>query len=230
MELRCPSCGQSADSSEFIRNFCKECFAGHFTLAVIPTVIDIGRCAVCSRIRQGDQWVSENKRVLTQIVTAKVKSQYSPRVTDIQLREGRNLFDVMLTVEYTVDGAKIERRVPIRLKFDQIQCVDCSREAGGYFDSVIQFRLLEDVERKQLAEEMTKLEPKVKKFVKQLTAHGGRVHKLERTETGFDINAAGITPAMQTSHAICRKVKHTRKLVGRKNGRDLYRHTFCLRF
>ncbi|MDP3742131.1 MAG: NMD3-related protein [Candidatus Micrarchaeota archaeon] len=230
MDLHCPSCGGVKDSGEFIRNFCKECFAAHFALAQIPPVIDIGRCAVCSRNRHGDQWVEENKRVLTAIMTGKVKSPYSPVVTDVQLREGRNLFDAVLTIQYTVDGVKIERRVSIRLKFDQIQCVDCSRESGGYFDTVVQFRLLEEVERKQLVEEMEKLEPKVKKFVKQLTAHGGRVHKLERTETGFDIHAAGITPAMQTSHAICRKVKHTRKLVGRKNGKDLYRHTFCLRF
>ncbi|MFH1247464.1 MAG: hypothetical protein V1644_03720, partial [Candidatus Micrarchaeota archaeon] len=102
--------------------------------------------------------------------------------------------------------------------------------SGGYFDTVIQFRLLEDVERKNRDDEITKLEPKVKKFMKQLEAHSGRVHKLEKTETGFDIHAAGITPSMQTSHAICRNVRHTRKLVGRKNGKDLYRHTFCLRF
>ncbi len=230
MELHCPSCGKTADSAEFIRNFCKDCFAAHFSLAEIPDVIEVQRCAVCAKVRRIDEWVTENKRVLTDIITMKIKSPYPHVIAEVRLKEGRNSFDASFPIEYNVDGVKIERHASLRLKFDQIQCIDCSREAGGYFDSVIQFRLLEEVHRKDLDAALESLEPKVKKFARQLETRGGRLHKLEKTETGFDIHAAGITPAMQASHAVCRKVKHTRKLVGKKKGKDLYRHTFCLRF
>lgn len=230
MNRKCPSCGKSEEKSEFIKEFCSECFVKHFELAELAPVIGVVRCTVCGRIKKENEWVEENKASLSEIIKSKFKSAYIFSFSNVLLKQSRKGFTVLLDVEFQVDNKKVANQFSNQLIFEQTQCMDCSRDTGGYYDSIVQFRLLNEVQRKERQEAIAKLEPKLKKFVKTLERHGGRLHKVEETETGFDLYTAGITPSMQASHAICDNVKHTRKLIGRKKGKDLYRHTFCLRF
>lgn len=230
MNRRCPSCGDIEKKDEFVKNFCPQCFSHHFQLAEVPEDVVVTRCTVCGRIKKESEWIRENKQALTEIITKKIKSQYSPIILEVFLKERAKGFDTLIDFEFNVDGAKLKKRYAVRIDFEQTQCKDCSRDTGGYYDSVVQLRFLEEVERKQRAEAVKKLQGKVKKFIRALEFRGGRLHKVEETETGIDLYTAGITPSMQASHEVCDNVKHTRKLITRKNGRDLYRHTFCLRF
>jgi nonsense-mediated mRNA decay protein 3 len=230
MNRRCPSCGDIEKKDEFVKNFCPQCFTHHFQLAEVPEEVVVTRCTVCGRIKKESEWIRENKQALTEIITKKIKSQYSPIILEVFLKERRKGFDTLVDLEFDVDDAKLKKRYAVRIDFEQTQCVDCSRDTGGYFDSIVQLRLLDEVEPKEREGKIKKLESKVKKLIRALEFRGGRLHKVEQVETGFDVYVGGITPAMQASHEVGEKVKHTRKLITRKNGKDLYRHTFCLRF
>ena len=225
MNRRCPSCGKTEEKQEFVKNFCPECFASCFPLADIPILVEVTRCTVCGRIKSGFEWVNENKQVLTAIIAAKIKSLYSPVVSEVVLRERRSGFDTRFNVDFTVDDKIIGKKCFIRIEFMQTQCVDCSRDTGGYYDTIVQLR-----SNKEREVPFDGFESKVKKVTKLVEQRGGRVMKVEEVENGFDLYVGGITPAMQASHAVGEKVKHTRKLIGRKKGKDLYRHTFCVRF
>lgn len=230
MSRRCPSCGATEQKNEFVKNFCPQCFAIHFPLAQVPEELVVTRCTVCGRIKKENEWVRENKQALTDIIANKIKSQYGAAILEVFLKERRKGFDALIDLEFEVDSRKLKKRYAVRVEFEQTQCVECSRDTGGYYDSIVQLRLFEDVERKEREEGIKKLESKVKKLIRALEFRGGRLHKVEQVETGFDVYVGGITPAMQASHEVGEKVKHTRKLITRKNGKDLYRHTFCIRF
>ncbi len=222
----CPSCGKTDIGNSFINNFCMDCFSKHFKLVDAPAEIEISRCSVCSKVKTGVEWVREDKRVLSKIIEAHLRPQYPYSIASIELRGGRrNCFDALVNLRFTVNSSIVPIPLHLVLKFNQVQCLQCSREQGGYYDSIVQLRFLKEQDR-----QAEKLESKIKKLERILGEKGGYVRKIEEVETGFDIYTAGITPTMQASHALCRNVKHTRKLIGRKNGKDLYRHTFCLRF
>ncbi len=224
MEKTCPSCGAKERASEFVKNFCEKCFTANFPLSVLPDTLEIARCSVCGRIKFID-WIKENGRSLLEIIASKLKSNYNPVIVDVHFKGRRNAFDVSLTVNYTVEGKKIEQKEKTAIIFKQTQCFDCSRETGGYYDSIIQLRFKEET-----PVEIEKLEAKLKRLEKLLVERGGRINKIETTKTGLDVFVSGITPAMQASNLIGDKVLHTRKLVGKKKGKDLFRHTFCIRF
>ena len=225
MARRCPSCGKLEENQVFIKNFCKECFSSHFQLAKLPTSIEVTRCTVCGRVRIGNNWMEKNKRTLGEVLKSNFKSQYKNTLKDFELKGGRrNMFDVHFEVEFNIEGSNFVLPFTTIIKFMQTQCVDCSRESGGYYDTIVQLRSKTDAEYP-----VDQMEAKIKRLDKLIAERGGYIRKTEKTETGFDVFVAGITPAMQASHQLSDKVKHTKKLIGRKNGKDLYRHTFCVR-
>ncbi len=225
MAKRCPSCGESEAGEKFIKNFCKYCFSKNFPLVELPEVIEISRCSVCGRIKVAHDWIDENKETLSGVISTKLKSDYSPHLTSISLRQQHTGFLTSIVIKLAVDGQVVELQRTILIKFIATQCFDCSREQGGYYDSIIQLRSAEDT-----VYPVEKMKAKLKKIERLVGERGGYVRKVEEVETGFDMFVAGITQALQASHDVCEKVKHTRKLIGRKNNKDLYRHTFCLRF
>lgn len=225
MKHKCPSCGKPEENSEFINNFCRACFTAHFTIAKLPTRIEITRCAVCGMIKNANAWEEENKKSISEIVTRNLKSNSPFKIKDVQLRGGqRNAFNTNLEVEFEINGKKITRQLFTVVKFDQTQCINCSREQGGYYDTIIQLR-----SGTEQPIPIETLNSKTKKLDKLIRYRGGYVRKTEETAGGLDVYVSGITPSMQAAHAIGDTVKHTRKLIGRKNGKDLYRHTFCVR-
>ena len=224
MNKTCPSCGKREKDDEFVKNFCPACFAARFSITKLPEAIEINRCSVCGRIKF-IEWIEQNKRALLEIIASKLKSIYDPVITGVEFRFGRKGIDTFIEVEYNVEGKKVKKKEHTFISFEPTQCLDCSRVSGGYFDSIIQIR-----SNKDEPVEMEKLEVKAKKAMKEVEKRGGRVHKVKSVETGIDIYTAGITPSLQASHYFGEKVKHTRKLIGRKRGKDLYRHTFCIRF
>ncbi|MBI4406509.1 hypothetical protein HY571_01195 [Candidatus Micrarchaeota archaeon] len=223
MNKRCPSCGREEFGEEFVRNFCPDCFAKNFSLAEVPVRIEITRCTVCSKIKCGNDWLNENKKTITDVIAGKIKSSNYPVVTRVDLRESTKGFDATVCIVYRVEGREIVQNYSIRIDFQQTQCLECSRKTGGYYDAIIQVRSKDPGVPNQF-------ESKLKNVGKLLEQRGGRIMKIQETKTGPDIYVAGITPAMQAAHLLGEKVKHTRKLIGRKNGKDLYRHTFCIRF
>ncbi len=221
---KCPSCGKSDEEEQFIKTFCKPCYVAHFNLAELPTEIEISRCAVCGRVKIGHDWVEENKKAIKEVVEQKLKSTHEFQFLSFELRGRQNAFDATLAVLFSIGSEEIELNFTTLVKFVQTQCQDCSKKHGGYYDSIIQVR-----SKEERVYSIEKMEAKVKKIEKLVVRRGGWIRKVEKTETGYDVLVAGITPAMQSSHDVCDQVKHTRKLIGRKNGKDLYRHTFCLR-
>ncbi len=236
----CPSCGKVEQNGEFIRNFCPDCFAQRHQLYKLPPEITAKRCAVCGKVFRFTTWQEENKQLLTEIVESKLKSLNSAKIIEIKFQSSyrKNCFDVRLTIEATVDGEKIKQNDKTTLCFEQTQCLICSREAGGFYDSIIQLRpAIEKGEElnKEKLESMEKIANQLVRLIEKGKTRigwgqgGGRVTKITKDKRGFDIFVAGINNSLSATKKVSDDVTHTRKLVGRKDGKDLFRHTFCAR-
>jgi len=111
----------------------------------------------------------------------------------------------------------------IKLKFQV--CQTCSRQAGGYYESILQVR----TKRKEildLAVDMvySELDSSSSDF---FTTEAGAVRG------GYDFQLSSTEKARSLSRELMIKygghVNETNTLVGRKDGRDLLRHTFGVR-
>ena len=149
----------------------------------------------------------------------KIKSELSLRQLDSQkyrvkvVCEG-NFHDLALT-------SNLETEIPIKFQV----CQNCSRQAGGYYEAILQVR----TKRKDI------LDMAVDMVYNELDSSSSDFFTTEAgaVRGGYDFQLSSTEKARSVSRDLMIKfgghVNETNTLVGRKDGRDLLRHTFGVR-
>ena len=149
----------------------------------------------------------------------KIKSELSLRQLDPQkyrvkvVCEG-NFHDLALT-------SNLETEIPIKFQV----CQNCSRQAGGYYEAILQVR----TKRKDI------LDMAVDMVYNELDSSSSDFFTTEAgaVRGGYDFQLSSTEKARSVSRDLMIKfgghVNETNTLVGRKDGRDLLRHTFGVR-
>lgn len=109
------------------------------------------------------------------------------------------------------------REAGAQVRFVPQLCVDCSRRSGGYFEAIIQLRGSAENTAKARDELVERME------------RGSFVSKVEQLREGVDIYAGSRKEALAALREM--RLKHTSaaKLFGVKDGRRVYRFTYCVR-
>lgn len=236
--ITCPKCGEDCD--RLFGNVCRACFFKNFKLIEVPLVLHLRICSRCGAYYRKNHW--EKMGSLEEVVLKTVEDALSihEMAENIELYlEPRNItpyrFMVRAEVKATVMGepvySKSEVEAEVRVKREA--CDMCSREAGGYFEAIIQIRAngrypTEDEKKRsmEIAGEV----------VRQMKKKGDRMafitHELEIKE-GLDFYMG----SMNASKHICRQLSselggsfsESPSLVGMKDGKDVYRITYSMR-
>ncbi len=112
-------------------------------------------------------------------------------------------------------GARIERGIPLDIK--KTICQQCSRISGGYYEAIIQLR--GDPVRVLGYADML-----LKKLQKRTF-----ITKEEEKDGGLDLFVGNSKVVVELMGELGVKTLITKKLVGRDQGRRLYRTTFLIR-
>ncbi len=201
--LICPKCGKSDKEVKFVEAFCIDCYPFNLKL---PDRIVIEFCKRCNRIRLKGEWVPYSRKKLEEHIASKARGEFESVSYDSEKGE----------MVFAVKGTEIRR--PFEFEKRIVICPDCSKVAGGYYESIIQLR---------------GDERKVAKYAKILTKMLGRktfITKSEEKHGGVDIYAGSTRVVLEAVAELGLKRKITRKLVGTKEGRRAYRTTFSIRF
>lgn len=205
--LTCPKCGKSDSEEKFIETFCPDCY--EFKIRY-PQSEEFRRCKSCDRFFLKGEWRPFNGKIVNDLIVRKCRGDFSGAALDID--RGFLVFSVK-------KGAKtfsIEK--PIEIKFVTVMCPDCSKISGGYYEAIVQLR---------------GDERKIAKYSKMLTRLLGKmtfISKTEEVKGGIDIYVGS---SIKTQDALSRlglSYLLTRKLVGRRDGKRIYRATFSVRF
>lgn len=232
----CPKCGGDADV--FYDNVCRQCFIGNKTLIEIPQVVYGKICPTCGAVFRKGRWQSggaEEDTVIT-FVKENLKINSEARnidmlVTPKQLDYSR--YNVRVEAKGEIKGAPIDAGVETQLRINWETCDTCSRISGGYFEGIVQIRA---DNRLPTDEELSRCMSIAEDVSARSQEKGDRlafIAKTEKLPEGIDIYVGLIKLGKQICRAVIEtfggKFTESPKLVGQKNGVDLYRITFALR-
>ena len=210
----CPSCGASEKQREFIGAFCVDCYAKKRgdELISAPKKIELDTCPVCKCLRQGLNWVDfdgDYESVLVQ----KLKSPYPIVEAKARFVENRVFFNAVVEIE----GKRIPAYVETRFDLTKKMCQDCGRRSGGYHEAIIQLRG-NPTRISQLAQALLR-------ELEEITF----VTKVIEKKEGVDLQVGSKRAAIDVMSKRHFETTTSNKLVGEKNGRQLFRRTICVR-
>lgn len=234
--LFCPKCGN--ETEDFHDNVCSSCFIGNKVLIESPDVAYAQICPGCGAVFKRGKWSLKEDEATTVIDCVKdtlsINKEAANIVLDLSPKQlDYSRYKVHLDAHADIRGVPIEYSKDIEVRINWISCETCSRISGGYFEGIVQIRA---DKRIPTADELMKCREIAENVAARSKEKGDRlayIAKTENLEEGLDLYVG----LMKLGKQICRaiidnfggKFSESPKLVGQKNGVDLYRITYALR-
>lgn len=205
--LICPRCGSSDSEKEFIEAFCVDCYEIKIK---IPQKLKFERCKRCGRMLLQGKWSEFDEHAIGQYIVSKCRGEFINAIYDHHDQS---------IVFFIKKGSKISKITKmINVNIEIIMCSDCSRMSSGYFEAIIQLR---------------GRELRIKKYERVFKTELARktfVSKVEEKKEGIDLYVGSTKAVMELLKEMKLTYKISRTLFGRKEGRNVYRTTFAIRF
>ncbi len=196
----CPKCGKEA---ELVDGFCRECFLKKTTL--IEAGNKFVKCSICGKWLSKGAWKKFEDAVKDSL---KVKGD----LLDFSVTDAGNRFIVNYDIEFM--GTIFEGEIDIQPSMRKIACTNCSRERGGYYESIIQLR----GDWKKAYD----------------LSHRLFTSKVEMKKEGVDLYvvkfAEGNKFVSEMKKLFKPEVKMSSSMAGMKDGKEINRKTILLRF
>jgi nonsense-mediated mRNA decay protein 3 len=234
--LFCPKCGNEADI--FHDNVCGKCFIGNKKLIECPEFVSVRICPTCGSVYKKGKWALKEDERQTVIDCVKDNLNVNKEASNLELNVSPKRLDYSryrVNIEARGKIREVDigesQETEVRIKWET--CETCSRISGGYFEGIVQIRADNRIPTK---EELKKCRVIAEEVATRAQEKGDRlafIAKREKLEEGIDLYV-GLT---KLGKQICRAIieafggrfAESPKLVGQKNGEDLYRITFALR-
>jgi nonsense-mediated mRNA decay protein 3 len=201
--LICPKCGKTSDKVAFIEAFCTECYPVNIK---VPDKMEFERCTRCGKARLKGEWTGYTEKKIAEQVLSKCRGDFESAEYDIATQTA------VFTMKHE---AQVERLIPVEMK--KTICPQCSRMSGGYFEAIIQLR----GNRAKMEKYATML---ISRLVKKTF-----ISKTDEKDEGLDIYVGNSKAVVALIGGLGVKALITKKLVGRDQGKRLYRTTFMVR-
>jgi nonsense-mediated mRNA decay protein 3 len=234
----CVVCG--AVGRPLVDGVCAECAADRTTLATVPPRVVVTICPTCGARRVGQRWEGVGS---SSALTAKDLTPHVQVPPEVGLRrvDWEEVASTPTVRQYHgaahVGFRGVQRIVGLSLsvRIDHRTCPDCSRRSGRYFTATLQLRGPAEGPAEKPAPLRERLETQWGRLLAEARPDWRQaVSWLEPLPEGIDcfltdtLAARGI--ARLAKQRFGASVKESATLFGRKDGRDVYRVTFCLRF
>lgn len=206
MSIICPKCGRDSDSVPFIDAFCVDDYP---VKVECPRKLEVLTCKSCGMMFLKGEWMPSNPNKIAAYLVSKCKGDFADATYDIDRQ--------IMTFLIVKGESKIKIERPVILEKTTTTCPRCSRISGGYFEAIIQLRGDPKKVERTAASIMKKLPGKT------------FISKTEEKDGGIDIYAGSSKAVIQLMGEMGIRTLISKKLVGRDEGKQLYRTTFLMR-
>ncbi len=237
----CSVCGKT--SEVLIESKCRDCFLREKEFFRLPESLEVKICKNCLSYFKKSRWSfvgNDLEEVLREASFSAIKDSVEPKDASIKVSlqdikkssETVYLVSCSVEIEGKIFGVEYgaEKNVEVRARLEL--CDNCSRQAGGYYESILQVRsedALSTAERKEI-------ESLVNKSISSLAQKDGKafLSDFKAMKEGMDFYIGSTKVARKLAEVLREKfggkISESPKLFGRsKSGKDLYRVTIALR-
>ncbi len=229
----CVECGKEG---ELYQGLCVECYLAKNVFIKVPKNIDVEVCAHCGARKRGKSWISyEGEDIIKKVVIENAKSHKDITDFDVHIKsdfEDENNVIVSVITHVNVLGLKAEEEHDTRIRIKRVVCDECSKQHGGYWEAKVQLRGskrgLSEVDLEKALEMVDQIV--VSRERKEKSAF---VTKVEEIHNGLDFYLGSKNLGKVISKGLANEfggeVKESHKLIGKKDGKDVYRTTYSVR-
>ncbi|HVL49516.1 MAG TPA: NMD3-related protein [Candidatus Thermoplasmatota archaeon] len=236
--IPCVACGQAV-SEDLVDGLCRACFVLKNRFSAMPQNVDLEVCVHCGARKRGEIWVDDTLPYEATIEAAveeavSVDRRVKAAAVDVELKgEDQRNFLATVKVAGSAEGIAFEEIHTPRARVKNATCLRCSRIQGGYYEAVIQLRAEDrDIDDEELA----RARAVASRAIERIVGDGDRnafVLKDEFHHGGLDVYVGTINAARILAKALSNEMggrqRESAKLVGQKDGRDIFRLTFLVK-
>ncbi len=231
----CPKCGQPTEQE----GLCNRCRIGNTPWFECDRRVKSTRCPSCGAIKQVNTWTdTEYDRTRLGPELAKTAVHFHPdvrkpsmAVTVVENTLNRSTATIVL--KGLLYGSPVEDTCTVELIWHKEQCDRCNRISGSYYEGIVQVRA---DGRAPSTFELQMSAGIAQQVEDSLQAGGERlsfIADMNETREGLDITVGSQHIGTLISQGVIAqlggRVSTHPKLVGEKNGRQLYRITYSVR-
>jgi nonsense-mediated mRNA decay protein 3 len=229
----CVECGKEG---KLYQGVCSDCFLRKNIFITIPKNLDVEVCVHCGSWRKKKNWVAvEDEDIIKEVILENLESDSNVSDFDLHINpsfEDEKNINVNVTTHAIVFGLKAEEGHSTKVRIKKTVCIECSKQQGGYWEAKVQLRSGKrslDEGELDLALEIVDIEA----ATREKKHREAFISKVEKVHGGLDFyfgsNSMGKNIARRLASEFGGNIKESRKLVGRKDGKDIYRMTYAVR-
>ncbi len=227
LESVCPSCGERS------YGVCERCLARGRTILEMPSFLSIQVCPTCSDHFFKGRWINEdtNGAVAKAVEEALKIDPDEAAITIVLSQISPTILHAHVEINVSGAGGSYES-FDVDVRVNRVACDRCSRISGGYYESKVQIRA--DQRTPERAELDRALE--IAATTIDLAQKADRLAFIAKTiwlREGLDLYVGTAKAAKRIVRAVLREMGGTfsdsAKLIGRRDGKDVYRVTFVMR-
>ncbi len=226
--MLCLECGER---EAVVDGLCKECFVKKTKFTYLPPHMELTMCPHCGAVRFKGEWKRlDEGEMIRELIERNmdILHDYDSMEVDFSMGESDREIPLDVRIRISYRGIEVieEHVSEVSIKYES--CPRCNRFFGNYFEAILQIRGLRDGELEELVSfAHSRLENYARKNENLF------VTKEEGKHGGWDIYISDKKEARKVAEDISRRygatVKESPHIVGRKDGRDVYRMTYSVR-
>ncbi len=231
----CPKCGGPSDED----GLCASCRVADTPWVVCDTRVTSTHCPSCGATKQVNTWTDTNRErneLAPDLARSAVHFHQDVKKRSIavavrDLSHNRSRAD--LTITGILYGHPVEKSCTVELAWHKEQCDRCNRITGSYYEGIVQVRA---DERTPSPFELQKAAAIASQIEESLQSGGERlsfISDMTENRDGLDITVGSQHIGLLIVQGITAQLggRYTThpKLVGEKNGRQLFRITYLVR-
>ena len=226
--MRCVVCGKESSKS-----ICASCYVERNEIVWIDDIIELITCPRCGFFKISGRWRDVGyDKALDKAIGSSLRIHPELDVENVELEgKGRKL---TIRVSGKLWGESVEQAKTFEVRVLKEVCMRCSREAGGYYESIVQVRAdsreIDEDELNTIKEivmvALEKEKENEKAFISKVVERRGG-------KEGIDYYIGDRNLGRKISRRIAEQlggvITESKKISGRKDGRDVYRFTYSVR-
>ena len=227
--MLCLECGKREAKYD---GLCEECFLKKVRFVFLPPHINIVVCPHCGSIKIRNRWKDLNMEdALQEIIIKNLRFLHPPDgyTLDINHGEIEGEFDAVVEFNITYQDLKIQEKKMVNFSIKYESCPRCNRYFGNYFEAIIQLR---GMRKNEISEVVEYLHERVNYYAKK--NKNLFVNREVEKKEGWDFYISDKREAKKIARDFGKKygaiLKESPHLTGRKDGKNLYRITYSVRF